>query len=97
MAPTDELKATIVSELNLQDLPVAAVDEIVQGVAQNIFDALLVTILERLPNDASREKFTSMAEAGDLTALKAYARTQIEGFDGLMEGTIRAEIEAHKN
>lgn len=96
MPPTDELKATIVAELKLGDLPEAAQSEIVEGVAQNIFDALMVTILERLPDDEGREKFTAMAEAGDFTALKAYARTQIEEFDSLMATVVRDEIEAHK-
>lgn len=97
MPPTDELRDTIIAELQLRDMPQPQQDELVQGVAQNIFDALMVTILEKLPDDTAREKFTQMAEAGDLTALKAYARTQIEDFDNLMASVVRDEIEAHKS
>jgi hypothetical protein len=96
MPLTDELRTTIIAELRLSDLPQQGQDQIVEAVAQNIFDALMVTILERLPDDAAREKLTQMAEAGDLTALKAYARSQIEDFDNLMAGVVRDEIEAHK-
>ena len=97
MPPIDELKTLIVSELKLGEFAAAQQDEIVQGVAENVFHALMGAVLERLPDDSAQEKFTQMAEAGDMTALKAFARTQIEGFDALMASEVRKEIEAHKS
>jgi hypothetical protein len=97
MPPIDELKQLIVSELKLVNVPAAEADQLVAEVSEHLFNALMLTIIEKLPDDAAREKFTHMAEAGDTAALKAYARSQIENFDELMATETRKEIAALKS
>ncbi|MGH7141138.1 MAG: hypothetical protein ACREGH_00695 [Minisyncoccia bacterium] len=94
--PTDDLKQRIISELGLADIPEPKQTELVDGVMQNVLDKLMLVIVEKLPDDAAREKFATIAEAGDAAALRQYARTQIDEFDAFVDSEIQKEIQAHK-
>ena len=96
MPTSDELKNKIVSELRLGDMPSKEQDEVTELIAQNLLGRVMLALLEHLPNDEAREKFSSLAEAGDSTALKEFARAQIKDFDTLISSEIEKELSEHK-
>ena len=91
MIDTKSLRERLLKEFGIEQLAEAEQEKLIEGGAQNLIEALLLSVMRKLPIEAVDE-FEQMVEKGDGGAIERIMRAHIPKLDLYLEGEIRAEI-----
>ncbi len=72
-----------------------AQDKILEKLGENIVKRITLVVLENLPEEA-RPEFDAISESGDQKKLQEFLKTQVNGLEELIHGTIKKTIEEFK-
>ena len=82
-----QLRARIVRDLNLGDLPESAQDLVIGGGVENILLAITRATIERM-SPVTRTRFDELSAAGDQQEVMRFLEEAIPGYDKLVENVI---------
>jgi len=95
MIETKDITNRIVQELELNDLPEEARNQIITKLGENILKRITITVLDKLPED-KRGEFETISKEGDVEKMQEFMRNNIANVDTLIEQEIRKNIEEFK-
>ena len=91
----NDTRDKIVKDLEIQDLPTEAQDEIIVKMGENLIKAVTIAVIDKVPVD-QRDAFEAVGKAGDQTKVREFLSPYIPNFDQFMGEVVREEISAFK-
>lgn len=95
MMKKDEIQKEILVELGLESAPPKIREQIVSQLGENIMNAVLLALLDKLPEDA-RASFADLSERGDDAGARAILEAHIPNVDSVITVEIHKELELFK-
>lgn len=90
-----ELRAILLGELHIEDLPEEEQDEIISKLGDSILKSLTLKILEQLSQE-NRKEFEMVSASGDDDRIHEFLKTAVPDMHTLMEKEIRKTIQLYK-
>ncbi len=90
-----ELRAILLGELHIEDLPEEEQDDIISKLGDNILKSLTLKILEQLSQE-NRKKFEIVSASGDDNRIHEFLKATVPDMHTLMETEIRKIIQLYR-
>lgn len=91
----DDIQKEILAELGLESAPAEIREQIVAQLGENIMNAVLLALLDKLP-EGVRAEFAGASERGDDTGARVILEAHIPNVDDIIMMEIRKELELFK-
>ncbi|MCR4333657.1 MAG: DUF5663 domain-containing protein [Patescibacteria group bacterium] len=91
----DELTALIAADLGIKNLPIEEQRALVAQFGEIALKAASLAVFEKLAED-KRGEFTTLAEAGDGAALKAFLDREVPGHEEVAKVAVAEEVKRFK-
>ncbi len=91
----DELTKAIAADLGITDLGVEEQQALIAQFGEVALKAATLAVVEKLP-EGKREEFTTLAEAGNPAALKAFLDAQVPGHEEIAKTAVAEEVQRFK-
>jgi hypothetical protein len=91
----DELTKAIAADLGITDLSIEEQQALIAQFGEVALKAATLAVVEKLP-EGKREEFTTLAEAGDPVALKAFLDAQVPGHEEVAKAAVAEEVQRFK-
>lgn len=92
---TEEMRAMIAEELDLEDLAPDMQEKVIDQFTENALKRVTISLFERLPEDAKAE-FTRLGDASDAEGVLKLFKDNIPNLDDFIRAEVKDEAEAFK-
>ncbi len=89
------IKKTALEQLDIQDLPSEARDQILSLFGENAMKAITIAIFDRL-EELAKDEFTRLLDRGDEAAIEEFLRARVPDLDSMVETITQKEIAEFK-
>lgn len=90
-----EIRTILLKELNIEDLPEEAQDEIISKIGDTVLASVTSKIFERL-SQGDRKKFDAISASGNDGLINEFLEMTVPDMHNLMEEEIKKTIRLHR-
>lgn len=90
-----ELRSILLKELNIENLPEEAQDEVIAGIGDTILKSVTLKIFEELSTE-DRKRFEAVSAQGDDDLIQQFLEMAVPNMHILMETEIKKTLQAYK-